>query len=40
MPGKGTENVRGHARRRALVRCWKSLMRGRSVKGEVRVKYV
>ena len=40
MPGKETKKVRGHARRRALVRCWKLLMRGRSAKGELCVKYL
>ena len=40
MPGTGTKKGRGHARRRTLVHCWESLTRGRSVKGELCVKYV
>ena len=40
MPGKGIKKVRGHAGRRTLVSCWKLLMIGRGVKGELCVKYI
>lgn len=40
MPRKGTKKVRGHTRRRTLVSCWKLLIIGRNVKGELFVKYI